>query len=301
MRNYILLAGVLCTFVSCNEKQNEQSGYSENKDSTLSTAPLSSFAAKEFKDSTKKFIRTADVKFKVKSVINATYDIENICNANGGFVTSTNLTSDVISSRETAISEDSTLQNTTYNVTNSIVLRVPNNQLDTTLKDIAKNISYLDYRIIKADDVSLQMVGNNLFQKRLAKNEARLTGDIDANNKKKLPETINAEELLQSKGAQADNAVIDNLSLADKVKYSTVNLLIYQPETTTKTIVANEKIIKVYETPFWTQVWESIQYGWSIVAYLFIFLAKFWTLLLLAGFIYFVVKWNRKAVRIFLK
>ncbi len=191
MRNYILLAGVVYFFLSCNQRQNYKEQYAEQKDSTSNIAPLSSLAVKEFKDSTKKFIRTADVKFKVSSVINATYDIENICSKNAGFITSTDLQSDVVSVEKTLVTEDSTLQTTSYHVTNSIVLRVPNLQLDTTLKEIAKNISYLDHRIIKADDVSLQMFGNTLPQKRLAKNELRLTNDIDANNKK-LTQTMNA-------------------------------------------------------------------------------------------------------------
>lgn len=300
MRNYLLLASILCILISCNQMQNEKEQYSEQKDKASPLAPLSSTAAKAFNNSTKKFIRTADVKFKVNSVINTTNDIENICNNNGGFVTSTNLNSDVVRTDEIPVSEDSALQTTSYYVTNCITLRVPNSQLDTTLKEIAKNISYLDYRIIKADDVNLQMLGNTLSQKRLAKSEARLVNDIDANNKK-LQETTDAEELLFSKTEQIDNAQINNLSLADQVKYSTVNILIYQPETTTKTIVAIEKKITIYETSFLKQVWESIQYGWSMIAGLFIFIAKFWALLLLGGFIYCVVKWNRKTFRIFLK
>ena len=221
--------------------------------------------------------------------------IENICSANGGFVTSTNLTSDIIKSEETPVSEDSILQTTSYNVTNNIILRVPNNKLDTTLKEIAKNISYLNYRIIKADDVCLQMFGNTLAQKRLAKQEARLTKDIDANNKK-LQETTNAEELLLSSGEQADNAQINNISLGDQVKYSTVNLFIYQAETTTKTMVAVDKKIKTYEIPFWKQVWESIQYGWSMIAYLFIFITKFWVVLL-GGFLFWIIyKWYKRKI-----
>jgi len=300
MRNNILLAGVVCIFLSCNQMQKEKGQLTTLSDSTTVNLPLSSSAAKEFKDSSKKFIRTADVKFKVNSVINTTYDIENICNNNGGFVTSTNLNSDIIRTEEMPVNEDSILQTTSYNVTNSIILSVPNNQLDTTLKEIAKNISYLDYRIIKADDVSLQMFGNKLSQKRLAKNEARLMNDIDGNNKK-LQETINAEELVLNKEEQADNSQINNLSLAEQVKYSTVNILIYQPETTTKTMVATEKKTTIYETPFWKQVWESIQYGWSMIAHVFIFIAKFWGFFLLAFLFYFILKWNRKTARIFLK
>ena len=76
--------------------------------------------------------------------------------------------------------------------------------------------------------------------------------------------------------------------MADQVKYSTVNLFTYQAETTTKTMVAVDKKVKTYETPFWKQVWESIQYGWNMIAYLFIFIAKFWVVLL-GGFLFWII------------
>ena len=88
-----------------------------------------------------------------------------------------------------------------------MTLRVPNIKLDSTLKDIAKSIDYLDYRIIKADDVSLQILANDFTQKRATNNYSRITNDIE-NNRKKLNETTDAEEIVFSKQAQADNAKI---------------------------------------------------------------------------------------------
>ena len=137
------------------------------------------------------------MKFKVKSVIKSTYDIENITNKLGGFVTYTNLSSIINNVTTIAVSADSSLETTYYTVTNSIILRVPNTKLDTTLKEISKNIDYLDFRIIKAEDVALQILSNNLTQKRSAKNEERLTNAID-NKGKKLNETTTAEEILLS-------------------------------------------------------------------------------------------------------
>jgi Domain of unknown function (DUF4349) len=166
MRNYILLTGILCTIMSC-----QQENKSTELDQLVSKIPISSSAAIEnYKDPERKFVRTADIKFKVKSVVNTTTDIENICTAQGGFVIYTNLASNIDDHTETPISADSILETTHYTVTNTMTLRVPNTKLDSTLKDIAKSIDYLDYRIIKADDVSLQILANDFTQKRTTNN-----------------------------------------------------------------------------------------------------------------------------------
>ena len=63
---------------------------------SVGTKLISSSAAIENgKDSTRKFIRTAELKFKVKSVVEATGDIENITTRLVGFVSSTELKSTI--------------------------------------------------------------------------------------------------------------------------------------------------------------------------------------------------------------
>jgi hypothetical protein len=225
----------------------------------------------------------------VKSVIKSTYDIENITGSHGGFVTYTNLASNIDNVTNIAVSADSSLETTYYTVTNSITLRVPNIQLDTTLKEIAHNIDYLDYRIIKADDVALQILSNSLTQKRSAKNEERLTNAID-NRGKKLNETTLAEEILLSKQEQADQAKISNLSLSDQVKFSTVNLLIYQRQTIKRELISNDKNIEAYEPGFGSKILDSIKFGWDMLEGGIIFLTKLWALFLFAGFVYFMYK-----------
>jgi len=260
----------------------------EVDDSTSNTVISSSAAVENNKDSTRKFIRTADLKFKVKSVIKSTYDIENITGRQGGFVTYTSLSSNIDNVTNIPVSADSSLETTYYTVTNSITLRVPNTRLDTTLKEIAHNIDYLDYRIIKADDVALQLLSNKLMQNRSAKNEARLTHAIDSRGKK-LNETTLAEEMLLSKQEESDQAKIANLSLSDQIKFSTVSLFIYQRQTLKREIISNDKNIESYEPGFGTKILESLKAGWDIVEVFIVFLAKFWGLILIAisGYVIF--------------
>jgi hypothetical protein len=261
----------------------------ELADSTSNAFISSSAAVENGKDSTRRFIRTAELKFKVKSVIKSTYHIEYITNRQGGFVTYTNLTSNIDNVTNTPVSADSSLETTYYTVINSITLRVPNTKLDTTLKEISKSIDYLDYRIIKAEDVALQILSNDLTQKRSSKNEDRLTKAID-NRGKKLPETTHAEELLLRKEEQSDNAKISTLSLIDQIKFSTVNIYIYQRQAIKRELISNDKNIDAYEPSFGSKILESLQFGWRVIAAFLVFLTKWWGLFLFAILCYFIYK-----------
>ena len=283
----ILGLGLSILLFGCSQSSNESDSMAQ--DSTSNAFISSSAAVENGKDTTRRFIRSADLKFKVKSVIKSTYDIEDITNRQGGFVTFTNLTSNIDNATTTAVSADSSLETTYYTVTNSITLRVPNTKLDTTIKEISNNIDYLDFRIIKAEDVALQILSNNLTQKRSAKNEERLTNAID-NRGKKLNETTVAEEILLSKQEQSDNAKISNLSLTDQIKFSTINLSIYQRQTIKRELISNDKNIDAYEPGFGTKILDALVYGWDILETFIVFLTKLWGLFLFAIFVYFIYK-----------
>ena len=263
---------------------NASSWYAHSEEKTKQSGNnfiSSSAAVVTAKDSTRRFIRTADLKFKVKSVIKSTYDIENIAVRNGGFVSFTNLTSNVNYVTTNAISADSILETTYYTVLNSIVLRVPSAKLDTTLKEISRNIEYLDHRIIKANDVALQLLANDLAQKRAAKSEQRLANAID-NRGRKLNETVDAEQLLSRQQERADDAKIANLSIEDQINFSTVNLLIYQRQTLKREMLANDKSIAEYEPSLWSKLVDAAISGWNILVAILVFLVNIWALLLIA-------------------
>ena len=287
---FILGIGMFISLAACNSSGNGKHDFMMvNADSTAVQSVSSSAAVENGKDSTSKFVRTAELKFKVNSVIKATYDIEDITNHQDGFVTYTNLTSNINNVTTTPISADSALETTTYVVTNTIILRVPNTKLDTTLKEISRNIEYLDYRIIKAEDVALKILSNNLTQKRAAKNEERLTNAID-NRGRKLNETTAAEEVLVNKQEQADNAKISNLTLKDQVNFSTINISIYQRQTIKRELISNDKNITAYEPGLGSKLVESFKYGWEMVEGFIVFLTKIWGLFLFAVVVYFLYK-----------
>ncbi len=269
--------------LSCKERVAEETpDYSENAVAD-STSVISSSAAVENKNSNRKFVRTADVKFKVKNVAKSTYAIEDATTRFGGFVTYTNLQSNIHSEDRTKVSQDSTLVTTKYKVDNNITIRVPNTKMDTVIKTIAKQIHFLDYRIIKADDVSLQMLSNELSQKRSNSSEKRLANAIDSKGKK-LNQVVDAEATLDAKKEQNDASKLQNLSLQDQVNFSTLTLNIYQDESIKQEMVANEKSINAYRPNIGLQIWDSVKTGWFMLEHIISFVVVLWPFVLIGFF-----------------
>lgn len=282
----VLALLVIILAISCKKAESANETAYESNDIAVDTSMVSSSAAVEPKNTDRKFVRTADIKFKVKNVANSTYAIENTTNKFGGFVTSTNLQSTIIDKSETKISQDSTLEITNFRVENNITIRVPNIRLDTVIKTIAKQIDFLEYRIIKADDVSLQMLSNQLTQNRTENQEKRLEKAIDTKGKK-LNEVIAAEDNLNTKKEQKDNSKIENLSLQDQVNFSTLTLQIYQRETIKEEMIANAK---TYRQDFGSKILDGLISGWYVIEGIIAVVAQLWSVILIGIGGYFIFK-----------
>jgi hypothetical protein len=277
---------IITLLFSCKKADYATSEAVENNNATTDSTAISSSAAVEKKDSKQKFIRTADMKFKVKNVVKSTYAIENTVTKFGGYVTYTNLQSNIQNQIKTKISQDSTLETIHYNVENNITIRVPNTQLDTVIKSIAQQIDFLDFRIIKADDVSLKLVANQLSQKRSALNEKRVERAIDTKGKK-INDIMQAENTLANQKEATDNATINNLAMQDQINFSTLTLQLYQNDTTKQQIIATEKDSNTYKANIGIQLLDSLKNGWYILESIIVFLISLWPFILIstAGFI----------------
>ena len=293
MKNSLLYAVCFCiAMFGCGDAvQNPDAGYASQIEDTLHENGFRSIAAIENpQDKDHIFVRTADIKFEVADVRKATAKIEDAVIAHGGFITYTGLKSDINRSATTQISEDSAKTVTWYSVTNMITLRIPNTRLDTTLKDIAATVGFLDYRVIRADDVKQQLLANEQKQELLDEHGRRLARDIDVNPKKLRETTIAEQELLDKREAAADAGLM-NLSFRDQVKYSTVKMLVYQPETMRQTMFAVEKPVVEWQPGFGAKLFEALKNGWAVAAAIIVLLTNTWVFVLLALLLFF--GWKR--------
>lgn len=281
----LLLTAVI---FSCKQAPNEEAMSESAEMSSEEAKTVSSSAAVVDPKSDRKFIRTADLRFKVKNVAQSTYSIENTVAKFGGFVTSTELRSNVVNVSQVKKSTDSIVETTRFVVENNMVIRVPNTLLDTTLKTIARQIDYLDYRIIKADDVSLKLLSNDLSQKRNQQNQERVE-DAIKNRGKKLGETVDAEDRVYDSQTQADEAKISNLSMNDQVNFSTLSLSLYQKEALKRETIADSES-EEFRTNIGVRLVDGLKTGWHILEEIIVFIVHLWAFILIGFVGWFIYK-----------
>lgn len=244
---------------------------------------ISSSAARTTVDTGFRFIRTADIRFRVKDVVSATLGIEDIVGNRGGWVVHTVLKSDPESMDVIPVSEDSSLEVSRYTLTNAITLRVPNDELDSTIRAIGRWVDLFDHRTIDAEDIRFQLLGNAMAQRRARDHAGRLAKAIDAQGKR-LKEILPAEEALLTSDEQRDRNVLDNLELMDRVAYSIVRLDIFQRSLTRKELVPNRVNIEAYRPALGQRLSGSFLAGWQLLETMITGLLRIWPIMiLLAG------------------
>lgn len=212
-------------------------------------------------DTSHKFIRNADLRFRVNQVRTATFAIEKITAKFGGYVSHTALQSTINNVKETKVSDDSTLVTTYYTVHNNMTLRVPAENLDSTLRTLGSLVVYLDHRNIDVQDVTLMILRERLAARRLNASSRRLENLADDDGK--IRDRAAVEESIYNKQTAADESMLRTLELKDQIALSTVNLDIYQRQAWTQEMVANEKSIDAYKPGFFHDIGKALEAGWN--------------------------------------
>jgi hypothetical protein len=237
----------------------------------------------------RRFLRTGDLKFKVQNVMEATSFIENKTGQMGGFVSNASLISSVQDSTSTSVSPDSALQTLHYSVQGQLILRVPDNRLDSLLNVVQTLSRFLVYRNITAEDVSLRLLTNQWGNHRADYSRQRISNDINR-QESKLSETIKAEDKFDEQAANADQAALSNLALEDAIQFSTVSISIYQDPGIQSSLLIRDKPVVPFDLSFWSQVRVSAGEGLQILEDLAIFIVRIWALIAIAVLIWFVYR-----------
>ncbi len=225
---------------------------------------ISSAAANiEKVDSSKRFIKTADLRFRVKDALKSSIAIEDIALLNKGFVIKSTLFSNEQNSKTIDIGHDSLREIKTFVIGNNIELRVPSKQLDTTIRAIAQQIDYLEHRKINAEDATFKLIDKTLQEKR------RKQYVQSANNQGKSNTGTERSERILEVQIAADEAFVEKMQIEDAIRYSTIQLYIYQAPTTRFYTIANTN--KSYQSPFWINCKEALIDSWTMVETLFFF------------------------------
>ncbi len=166
-----LAAVILSCIYSCKKGEvaaNDLEAYATaDSSAAIVSDSISSVAGMQVKD--KQFIKTADVNMEVKDVYNATIAIEKSVKELGGFVTNSNLRSNVVDQDTYNTSDEEAMLVKKYQTENSMQVRVPTEKLDDLLTAINSNKLFLNSRFINAEDVTANIKYSELEGKRTEK------------------------------------------------------------------------------------------------------------------------------------
>ena len=280
----------LVIIASCAKKNETEGTYLDldlkESEAAIDSAavPMSMAASQEVEG--KKFVRKADVNMEVSDVYQATIYIENTLKEMGGFVTLSNYRSEVLEEKVFPQSDEKSMLVREYITKNQMQVRVPTEKLSDFLKQLNDKNIFLRERIITAEDVSTNIKMAELEKQRMAKHKAQLSQQT---NTIKNAEAVNENEreLIYQK--------INDLNLADELKYSTVEIYLSEPKSKISQVeIPNTKSLKnKYQGGFGYSIKEAFADGFYGFQQFLILVAHAW-MFILAGILGIFVWKNRK-------
>ncbi|MGG5209583.1 DUF4349 domain-containing protein [Chryseobacterium sp. MIQD13] len=285
----VLLLGIYsCKKGEAGASSTERADYAV-ADSSAAVAPDSVSSAATMKVKDKQFIKTADVNMEVKDVYEATVSIEKTVQDLGGFVTNSNLHSNVISEDTYNTSNENAMLVKKYQTENTMQVRVPTEKLGELLTLINDKKLFLNSRIINAEDVTSNIKYAELESKRVQKTGENID-QLKANKDKVKLDNDNMAEGNQQQLAKMD--------VSDNIKYSTIDIYIKEPKLRIAEIAVTntQNIDNKYKFNFIYDAKNAFVEGFYLIQKIAVGLITIWPLLLILGaIIYFLRK--RKLIK----
>jgi hypothetical protein len=284
------LAGILILgMYSC--KKGETMADDEaaaSKDSAMAVSDsVSSAATMTVKD--KQFIKTADINMEVKDVYDATVSIEKSVQELGGFVTHSDLKSNVISENTYNTSDDEAVLVKKYQSENTMQVRVPTARLGELLTLVNNKKLFLNSRSIHAEDVTSGIKYAEMEGKRIKK-----TGE-NINQLKTNKDKVNMSNHNMAEGNLQQMA---NMEVTDQLKYSTVDIYIKEPKVRIATIAVTntESIDDKYTFDFLYSLKSAFVQGFYLIQKIVVGLVAVWPFILIGAVILYIVR-KKKPVK----
>ncbi|MCP1298943.1 DUF4349 domain-containing protein [Chryseobacterium sp. S0630] len=243
---------------------------------------ISSVADMKVKD--KQFIKTADVNMEVKDVYNATIAIEKSVQELGGFVTNSNLQSNVVSENTYNTSNEEAMLVKKYKTENRMQVRIPTEKLGELLTAINTNKLFLNSRAINAEDVTANIKYSELEGKRNQKTSENISKLKTNKDKVTLDDENMSEGNLQK---------LSSMNMTDDLKYSTIDIYIKEPQLRIAEIAVTNttNIDNKYKYNFIYDAKDGFVYGFYLIQRIIVGLINVWPLVLIAAaIIYFLRK-----------
>jgi hypothetical protein len=273
---YLRLLPVLA-FFACS-----QGKYSNMDNSQLSTtqadADTTTFNPASLQD--RKWVRTADVRCRVKSVFDAVTTLERTVNNMHGMVLESTMQNDWGRTEDVPFSADSLRRVQLYTPIATLTLRVPTAGLDSVVTTLTAMAQFIDHRTLKQTDKSLNYLANELRNQEPETN-------IQPGKK------LDIARYQDSKKDEKIDRKIENLAIMDDVHYSTFTVQIFEPQRTDVQIIVNPD--RVIRAGFGIEIMNALRNGAIMLREIALFCLTIWPIMIVIGILVFIFRkrWTR--------
>ena len=177
------------------------------------------------------------------------------------------------------------MTNSTYRITNQLVVRVPADRFDELMNQIETESIYTNHRRVNAQDVTEEYldIETRLNMKKQVRDRYVA---ILRDKAKTVEEVLKAEEAIRVIQEEIESREGRLNYLKNRISLSTINLEIYQEVPYTPD--------RGQRTTFWTRLKQSAVNGWTIVVNMVLGLVTIWPLVLIGGLLIWQRKWLRR-------
>jgi hypothetical protein len=239
-------------------------------------------SAVTFNDGDRKFIRTANARFKVKDVYVSALGIEDTVASHGGFVVKNDIRSQSMNTTTHPMGEGKLMELNEYTVQGHLIVRVPSARTQEFLRAIVGHIVFLDNRNFEARDAQFDLLRQQLEMMRNQETQQELGQAVQDGGK--LIQKTDAIGMRNSVKAERDGALLAKKEFEDQVAFSTIALQLYQPSK----VLQSERIdvdamFRMSRPGFFSRLGEQMRSGWDGLLDFLVALAGIWPVLLIGG------------------
>jgi hypothetical protein len=285
---------LLCLFTACGGGNYESSTADVSYAATDSTAYAYDPKTAEV-PAQRLMIRKAEMNFKVKELQKTSQKITAITTNFGGEVWDSHLKTEIQSTITKKLSADSLLEVITHRQTNEFLIRVPSKNLDSLLNSLEELSQLLHNKEVTSENVSLDYLANELKSKNMARTQEKHEDGMEhrKGNLDRYTEATYSNLEMQN---NVIDRQIENMSMLDKVKYSTVKVSIYQDVIAYQNVIPNLHSDR-FGPGFGASALMALEDGWVFMLDTFIFLIRIWPLYFIATALFFLIRYIDKLFR----
>lgn len=303
-RSMLIVAGIfLLSAFACNQADQKKNNHDLHEKEKATEESVSGVVKKlnrqagspsDWGIQQRRFIYSGSVEFETDSTLATTKAIEDVVNASGGVVLQSHVQMNEQKTVTTPVNTDSVKKLLYYKLCNEMVVRVPDTFLHRFLQQVAPYSRFTVSRNITAEDVSVKWLSGSLEQNRLDEQAGRRQEQL---GKMKGETELTATDALDAREEHRDASLMNQVQLADNIRYSEVRLNFYQPLQLQVQYLVNDDADWAKGPGFFKRAGYAFAAGWAKCKELLLFFLSIWWLAVIFLLLWMgYKKWGRKLV-----